>query len=83
MTGKPEESTGLIKKMADLQLTFKKNPHIALRPFDHMDYPLLSVTSLNHFNHPTCVKVLIEGKLHTSGKGYMFYYNYKVFTISR
>lgn len=37
--------------MADLKLTFKK-PHIALRPFDHLDYPLLSGTSLDHFDQP-------------------------------
>lgn len=39
--------------MAHLQLTFK-NPHIALRPFDHLDYPLLSGTSLDQFDQPRC-----------------------------
>lgn len=34
------------------------NPNMALRPFDHLDYPLLSGTSLDQFEQPACVKVL-------------------------
>lgn len=30
-----------------------------------MDYPLQYVTSLDHFDHPACIKVQIEGKRYT------------------
>lgn len=56
MTGKLQGNTGLMEEMADSWLTFggkkgKRKTSYGVRPFDHLDYVLLSARWLGHFEH--------------------------------